>query len=173
MLRQDIAVGAEYKGVFDDIFQFPDITRIIMRHQELQPFFIDSGYGSPAYTVHPFDKPVDKKRNIFLTISKGRKCEAYNIDAIVKIFPEFTIFYQRGKIFIGCSNDTDICFDCFYASQGLKLPFLEHTQQSCLKCGTDVSDFVQKNGASLGKGKTAGLVFYRMGKRPGLVSEKF
>jgi hypothetical protein len=96
-----------------------------------------------------------------------------HVQTVIEIQSEAAIFDRALKILVGCGDYADIGPDAFPAADAFELSLLQHAQQSHLKSGCRIADFVQKKGAAIGTLEPP-LVNHRCaGEGPFLVSEQF
>ena len=92
---------------------------------------------------------------------------------MVKVFTEIAFSHSLGKIFIGCTYESDVDIYFLGASQRTDLPFLKSTEQLYLHLVVQVSHFIQEECAAISHFKSALLVLISTGKGSLCVSEKF
>ena len=64
MVKVDISLGAEYKGMFYYVFKFPDISRELIGHQNLEYSRIHTLDKLFLKHIQFVDEPFHKKGNI-------------------------------------------------------------------------------------------------------------
>ena len=74
VLRQvpglDPPFGAQNKGMFDDVFQFPDIAGIVVGHEKRQNLGAYARDRFALYPVPPGHKMIDQQGDVFLSFSE-------------------------------------------------------------------------------------------------------
>ena len=48
----DFTLGTKHKGMFNNVFQFTHIARVIMKQKQAEGFLVDAAYGFTAPAVH-------------------------------------------------------------------------------------------------------------------------
>ena len=81
----DVPLVAENEGPLDGVFQFADIPRPIMGHEERQGFRGDSRHGFPLQPVEPGDELLHEKRNVLFPSAQRGKFDARHVHAVVEI----------------------------------------------------------------------------------------
>ena len=79
------------------IFQFSDIAGPFALVQELENFLGNRAYFTLEATIELPAQIFDEVGNIFAALSKWRKCERNNIDAVEKIGAKTTALYFLRK----------------------------------------------------------------------------
>ena len=64
VLGLDVAAGTENKPVFDDVFQFPDIARKMIAHEQGNDLVADANDVFLFFRPELFDEVFDQQRNI-------------------------------------------------------------------------------------------------------------
>src|SRR5260370_16002063 len=122
------------------------------------------------YLVHGggelFDEVAHKFRNIRFSFAERWQRNRKNIQAIIQIFSEFTVTDHLPQVLIGRRDNTNIDARGTGAAYGLELALLKDTEQLRLKLHWHVSDFIQKQCASVRQGKPADVRIGRSSERP-------
>ena len=85
-MRFDHAALAQDEGPLQDIFEFPDISGIVVGHQAGKRLVADAGYVLLLDGVQVMDEVCDQKRQVFQPLPQGRQCDADDIDPVVEVF---------------------------------------------------------------------------------------
>ena len=159
---------------FRYVFQFTHITRPGIL---LQPFHHIIRYF-PEILVEEFGiavcKMEDQCFDILLPFPQRRDFDGDNIQAVIKILPEFLLPYHFLQIFIGGRQNPHIDRNLLIGTNADDLPFLQDTQQLCLQIQRHIADLIQENDALICQFELADTaVGVRSGKRALHITEQF
>ena len=115
---------------------------------------------------------IDEQRDVLLALAQRRQRDAENIQAVVKVGAEGSLFDQRRQILVGGGDGAEIHFDRLVAAHARDLLFLEDAQQVGLSFQADVGNLVEKNRAPFGDFKLALLAVLRAGEGALFVPEE-
>lgn len=169
----DQAAADEDKGVLDDILQFPDVARIVVLHEDLEGGFGAAGDILVLAAIELGDEVLDQERDILAAVAEGGDLDIDDVDAVVEVFAKCTGLDEVAEALVAGRDDANICLDGFDGPEGLEDPLLQDAEEPGLHGGGDIADFVEEEGASFGKGESAGLVLSGVGEGPGLVAKEF
>jgi hypothetical protein len=96
--------GSEDYRPLDEVFQLPDVTRPVIALQ-LSQFFI--GYplqGHALLSPESIEEMVGEKGDVILSLPEGRYGNREDVDAVVEIFSECTLFDLCTEILMGGGN---------------------------------------------------------------------
>ena len=167
-------VGAtEDDPPLDNVFQFPDIARIVPGHEALHGHGTDPGDRLAVQGRILFQKMLAQQGDVAASVRQRGHVEMDDIEAVVKVFPE----PPAGDLFIehavGGRDEPDVRPTDPVAPHRPVLAFLNQPQQLGLQNGAQITDFIQKKGAAMGVFDHAPLVFPGTGKRALDVTEQF
>ncbi len=89
----DSVAVAQHDGMFQGVFQFPDVARIIVGHEKRHGFRRDFLNGGFSGLIKSGQKMIDQKGNVFPPASKGRQFDAEDMDSVKEILPECAFFH--------------------------------------------------------------------------------
>ena len=115
----------------------------------------------------------DQFGNVLFSVPKGRQENGKHIDAVVQILPEVGFFNGGFQITIGGRNDTCFHLKSLRAAQTLEDSVLKNAQKFRLKCGAQITDFVQENCSIGSQFKAPGLASIGSRKCTLFVAEQF
>src|ERR1700753_1916909 len=96
------------------------------------------------------DKVLNQERDVFPSFAEGGHLDGKDVEAVVQIFAECSGCNGSLQIAIGCGDDAHVCTDDLGAANTLKLTLLQNPQESDLRLGRKLTDFVEKECASFG-----------------------
>src|SRR6266478_1188209 len=102
-----------------------------------------------------FDEVPHELRNISFPFAERWQGDRENIQPVVQIFAEFIVSDHLPQVLVGRRDDANIDPRGTRASYGLELALLEHTEQLGLKLQRQVSDFIEKQRATIRQCKPA------------------
>lgn len=170
---RDQSVLANDEGTLDGVFQFADVSRPIMGHENRQRFRGDPLDGSLLQTIEARDELIHQEGQVLFASAQWGKFDAKNVHAIIEIFPEDSASDLFGQVFVGGDNHPSVGRFGTCSPQRFICALLQHAQQSYLKGGTDLADLIEKDGSPPGQREPAGFVFVRTGEGPRFVTEQF
>ncbi len=164
---------AEDEGPLHNVFQFPDIARVVVGHETGQGLVADTGNRLLLEGVEVGDEVFQQEREILHPFPQGRQAEGHHVDPVVEVFPKPALPDQVGQVAVGGTDDPYIRLQGFNGSQGLVGPLLEDPQETHLHGGGDVADLVEKQDAPFRQLETPRFVPFGVREGPGLVPEEF
>src|SRR5579862_617078 len=150
-LRQD-------DGALDEVLQLSHIARPLPLCQSLHDLGRNRGNGllhSPGMFRH---KIINEQRNVAAALMQRRKPDRKNIQAIVEIAAELTLFDHLRQITIRGSDETNVHRDSPSASQPLNLFFLQCTQNLWLQFQRKIADLIEEQGSQVRQFQPANLL---------------
>jgi len=78
----DETFRAQDKSALDEIFQFADISRPVVSHQERENIRCYAVDGFALNPVEARDEMFGQKRNVFLALAQRRQVDAYDVNAL-------------------------------------------------------------------------------------------
>src|SRR6185437_11635006 len=100
----------------------------------------------------------DQQRDIFCSFTQRGQNDWKDTQPIVQITTKLVLSNSLGQITVGGSYQAQIHLDSAIATQSFKFLVLQYAQQLGLQLEGNFADFVQKQGSSIGKFKTADLL---------------
>ena len=147
--ENNFRVITEEHRSLNDVHQFPDIAGPRIANKCID------GVGSDFVNVTAdcgsiiIDIVIYERRNIFFPIPKGWKGETDYIQPVEEVPAESALFDLMRQIAIGGRHDPDIHMERLLASNSLNLVLLQDPKQFNLQVKRHLSDFVQKDGATM------------------------
>ena len=115
----------------------------------------------------------DQQRDVFAPIVERRQLDVDDVQSVVKIFAEATFAHELLQIAVRRRDDAHVDLHCFGAADRAHLVLLQHAQQFDLQPHRHVADFVQHQGAALGRLEQAAVAASCAGESAFLVAEQF
>lgn len=150
MLYHESLAAGKRDAPFHNIFQFADIARETVCHQEVHCFRL---HLTDIFFYFPgvfFDKVVDQQGDIAFSCRKRRQMQRDDVDAIIEILPEMSLVDLFQEVAIGGADKTDINLARSSAADPHDFPLLNDPEQFHLHIGTHLGDLIQKQGAAMG-----------------------
>ena len=141
--------AAENISTFNDMFQFPDIARPRMIHEQLHYRVRKTGNALFHFFIKNREKMLAEKRNIVFPFPQRRQDDINNAKPEVQVFAKLIFADLFLEVSIGCSNDSHIYLDGLILPYRVKGSFLEKTQQSKLHTGGYITNLIKKEGAAV------------------------
>ena len=164
---------AKDEGVFDDIFQFPDVTRIGIVHKDIHNLFGDACDLFPNLFIELFDEVFNEEGDVRPALFETGQLYLHHIEPVEQVIPEVAQRDELLKVFISSGYDPNVGLDRCGAPEGFKFLTLQYPQEFCLNPGWDVSDLIQKYCTTLGQLKSARFIAFGVGKGTLAVTEEF
>ncbi len=139
-------LGQDHRA-FDEILQFPNITRPTPRLE-----FADQLFGNGLYLLaHPtgelLHEILRQNGNVAGPLAQRRDAYGEDIQPVKKITAKLPFVYGLGEIAIGRGHQTYIDSNGFGAAQALELLILQNPQQLGLQFSGNFSDLVEEQRA--------------------------
>ena len=103
---------------------------------------------------------------------KGGTRIGTTLKPIEKVFAEFLLRHQRGKVAIGRRYHPHAYPDVLLAADPVEFALLQHAQQLGLRCAVQIADLIQENGAAVGQFELPAAQAGRAGERSLFVAEQ-
>ena len=174
MFRFDQAtVSAKNNGAFDDVLQFADVAGPVVGLKHGQAAVGNAAGADAMFSGEPGHELLGQERDILHVVAQRRHVDGDDIEAEIKVLPEFLALDRIFQTAVGGGEDADIDLDGAVASDALKFAFLQDAEELGLDLRGDFADFVKKNGAAVGQLETAFALVERAGERTLFVAEEF
>ncbi len=156
----DRALAANHSELYY-VLQFTHISRPMIIHQrphglvtDFMNLFCDGCAGLAQ-------KQARKERNIFPAIVERGKLDSRHTYPVEQISAEISFGYQLLQIMLGGREYPDIDFALLGVAETRYLSFLKNSQQAILDVYRNVSNFIEKEGSSVGRLKKTEMVINR------------
>ena len=116
---------------------------------------------------------ADQERNVLRAFAQGRDTQRENIQAIIKVGPEFPGGDHARQIAAGRRHYSHIDPHGLTAANAFEFLLLQHAQQLGLQLKGNVSDFVEKQRAAMGHLEASGPSATAPGERAAFMTEQF
>ena len=166
-----IALGEE-QGALDDVLKFPNISGPVVGLKRCE------GLGSQGVnlSIKPFivfgEKRINEQPDVTDAIPQGGEEDGDDVEAIKEIFAEISLFNFSREVTVGGGDDTDVYLDGPYAPHALKFGFLQSAEKLDLHGAGDLTDFIEKEGTTIGQLKSPRLGAHRAGEGALFVAEE-
>ena len=166
VLGQDFAFLTDDQSVFQDVFQFADIARVVEVQQNLHGRPGDVDQLDVTGGTEPPEDVVDQEGDVHAPVFQGRQVEPENVEAIKEVLPEQAVFNKFPQPPVGGGDNAHIHLLGAAASQWIEFPVLEYTQQFGLQGQGQVADFVKENSAAVRFVEPSGFLTVRSRECP-------
>ncbi len=130
-----------------------------MAAQQLHGFGLDGGTGPVELSGEFVQEMVGQQRDVSGPFPQRRRSYCYHIEAVVKVFSEFSRLAQSQEVTIGRCYDAHIYLLGLVGAKHFHLFLLNSPQQAGLYAEGSVADFIQKNSTAISGLKEAGPGF--------------
>src|SRR5258708_22812115 len=151
---EDPVIGKDYAAC-NVVLQLRNVPGPRMTNQGSHGFLGDGLDGFVHGGRELFDEVPHELRNVSFPFAERWQGDRENIQPVVQIFAEFTVSDHLPQVLVGRRDDANIDPRGTRASYGLELALLEHTEQLGLKLQRQVSDFIEKQRATIRQCKAA------------------
>jgi hypothetical protein len=162
MMGFDDAICTENDGPFDTVFQFPDIPRPMIIHEQVRCRSGDAREFSVQFPGVFLNEMIGEEDNVRLALPQRRNDDGENVQSVIEIFPEFSFSYELFQIPVCRGDNPDVHLYACITAEALENPFLQDAQQLCLNSRREVADFIEENGAVVGKCYRGTLLTYKL-----------
>ncbi len=138
---------ANRQSVAQRVAKLPDITGPGKFGQNLHGAVIDLQLVGTAFRLKD-QHIIDQTHNI-RTLPQRRQLEGYPVEAIIKIFPEFTAGHHVQDISVSGADHVQIYWNRRLAPQWRNLALRQDPQQPWLQTGGHISDFIEEQSAAV------------------------
>src|SRR5580765_8703369 len=85
--------------------------------------------------------------DVFGSFAERRELDGDDVDSIVEVFPEASVFDRLFQIEVRCRDEPELGLNRFGSAHALDLTFLDRAQQLRLQVETQISDLVEEKRA--------------------------
>ncbi len=111
--------------------------------------------------------------DIATAFAQRGKMDWKDVQAKVEVFAECAGGHHFRQVAVGGGDDSDIDLASSGAAQRFELAFLQHAEEFGLEFQRQLADFVEEDGAAVGKREPAFTPGHGAGERAPLVAEEF
>ena len=113
-----------------------------------------------------------QRDDVFPAVPQRRQLQIDHVEPVVQVFAEGAVGDRLFEVAMGGGDDPDIHLDGFLAAHPLEFVVLEHLQEFGLEAHIHIADFIEQDGAAVGRFKHADLLLERAREGAALVSEQ-
>ncbi|HXV20177.1 MAG TPA: hypothetical protein VD811_04180, partial [Desulfuromonadales bacterium] len=124
----DAAGGAGDVGVLDGIFQFADVSRPVVGHQQGHRPAGDLG-DALAAGVELLDEGLRQQGDVLLALAQRRQVDGDDAEPVVEVLAEIPLVDLPAQVLVGGGDDAHVGLAGLDAADALELPLLQHPQQ--------------------------------------------
>ena len=172
VIPADIFTLAENYRSFQNMFQFPDITRPGAFHQVGHSIRSQAFFFQLVLYFEFFQKAIAQQRNIFGMPAQRWRIDFHHIQPVVEVFPETICCHRLLDINIGGADNPYIDINGFLATHPFKFLLLNNPQYLRLEIHIHFADLIQKQGAMISQFKFSQPPFVGPGKGPLFMTEQ-
>ena len=116
---------------------------------------------------------VCQKQNVRLALRQFRKRNLENVQAVIKVFAEFSVLHHGFDVFAGAGDEPHVTALDNVAAEALETLFLNELQKFDLRRERQVCDFVQEKSSAVSLLRLADVPVGGSRERSALKTEKF
>ena len=169
----DSAPVGQQHGAFDRVFQFPDVARPLVAHQEFQRVGLQHGHLLLQLSRESLDEGSRERRHIRFPLAERRHVDGDDVEPVVQVITEGARLHHRRQVAVRGRDQPDVDLDGARTAQPFEFVLLQYTQDLRLGIGAHVADLVQEQRAPVGLFEAANPLLVGAGERPLLVAEEF
>lgn len=148
----------------------------------VRPKGTQSGFGDRGKTVSLRgtrarkcfgQEAVEKEGDVFRTLAQRRDGDGNVPQAIIQIFSEPALIYERREVPVGSRYQAKVTSADPWRAQGAKLPLLNHPQQASLQLIRKLPQLVQKEHTTIGAGERPLTITPGFGKGAPDITKEF
>ena len=113
MAHINLPVVTEDKGILDEVFQFPDISRKLMAHKQFHTFRRYARYAFASLGIEPFYEVFHKIGNVLSPFIERWNSDPHYRQTEVQIIPKPAIADELGQPRVGGRNHAHVAPDGF------------------------------------------------------------
>src|SRR6266478_216309 len=156
----------------DDVFELADIAGPILGRKSLKSIRVNGRFVDAEFGRVLAKKKSDELGNVLFAFSERGKRNDDDAEAIEEVFAKLVGCDGGLKIAMGSGNHADIDGNGFFAAQALEGFLLKDAHELDLGAWSHVTDFVEKNCATIGLLEATDAAKFGAGKRAAFVTEK-
>ncbi len=99
---------ADDEGVFQDVFQLPDVARVVVVEQHLHGFVGDVGGAFFAGGAQAAHDVADEQGQVGRAVFEQGEFEVENVEAVEEVLPELAVGHQVVEAPVGGRDDPDV-----------------------------------------------------------------
>ena len=92
-----------------------------------------------------------QSRDVFPAVPQRGELQSEGVEPVVQILAEAALGHQICQVLVGGGNHAHIYRNSVVRAQACDTAFLQHTKQPCLQRQRHVANFVEKQGARVGR----------------------
>src|SRR5215469_17171824 len=165
--------GRQHHCAFDYVLQFANVARPGVSREHIHCVLGNSGDLLCELAAEPLDKKRRQQRDVGTALAKRRQRKWQHVEAIEEIGTEPAFLDRLLQISVAGGNDSYVDFDGPTASQRFELVLLKHTQQFDLGFRRQLTDFIEKQSATVRQFKAARATLQRARESSLHMSKKF
>ena len=148
----DVQDGPEPKrhGALDGVFQFAHVAGPVVGHQAAHGVFGDGAHG-PLRIAELFEEGADQQRNIALALAQRRQFDLHHVQPEEEVLAEPAGADGRFQVAIGGGDDAHVECARVRWRPPAEFALLQHAQQLGLQIHGQVANFVEEDGAAVGR----------------------
>src|SRR4030067_3250794 len=139
ILRLNEGSLGDDRGAFYHILQLTHISRPVIFHQEAERLFSNSLHLTSHLYVKLLYEVLDQEGDIFFMLPERGQLYGDDVQAVVKVIPEFSFIHRLFQVTVGCGDDADVDLDRFRSPDPSELLFLEHPEDAAVQLGADIA----------------------------------
>src|SRR5712692_5225587 len=97
----DALLRGKNDGALDDIFEFADVARPIVVHQELEGRGSEMAQGLGIFLAVAVEEMHQQRGNVFAAVAQLRQLQVNDVEAVVEIFAEAALADEGEQVDIG------------------------------------------------------------------------
>ena len=134
---------------FDDVFEFADVARPVVRHHGVDGTLRETGQAPPMQPIELGQEVRHQQRNVLAPLAHGRHADRKDIEAEEQILAEAPGRSFLAKVDVRRRDDAHIHAPGVGIAEPLDLAFLEHAQEVALGARGQRADLVEEQGAAV------------------------
>jgi hypothetical protein len=155
MFRSDRAAAREYARPFHEILELANVARIVVFQEKASGFLVEVLRAAPETN----QGIVDQERDVRTPGPKRRQDDGKHVEPKEKVLAEIARRHHGLEIAVSGRENPDVGGDRLIASDGEKCLLLDDLKHLDLQLQSHLSDFIQKEAASVGRHESA-LAFH-------------
>ena len=120
-----------------------------------------------------FEEVSGEQRNVFATFRQARQMDADDVEPVIEVFAERTLFDEALEVLVRRRDDAYVDAHRRVSADAIELSVGEYAQQARLRIGRHVADLVEEQRAAVGLFESSDALLCSAGERAFLVAEQF